>query len=58
MRKEGIWERENLINLYEIWEKPEANKLDVGLRVLVNSFIVIGEKSLGLREGESRKSNK
>ena len=44
-----------MINLYEIWEKPGADELDVGLRALFNLFIVIGEKFLGLRGEESRK---
>ena len=57
MRKKEIQKRENLINLYKIWKKPGADKLDVGLKVLVNSFIVMREKSLGLKGGELRKSD-
>ena len=54
-RKEKIWGRENLINLYEIWEQPKTDELEVGLRVLFILFIVIGEKSLGFKRGELRK---
>ena len=50
-----MWGRENLINLYEIWEHPGEDKLKVGLRVLISLFIVIEEKSLGFKKGESRK---
>ena len=50
-----MWGRENLINLYKIWEHPGEDELEVGLKVLVSLFIIIEKKSLGFKEGESRK---
>ena len=49
--------KENLINLYEIWENPGEEELDIGERAAWISFKEIGRKSRGVRGGESRKKD-